>query len=550
MRLRSTGCMARVAIAPMCVAALTASGVAVAFDIDIGSQDARLSWDNNVKYSAAWRLHDPTTTVAGDPTTAQVNTNDGDLNFDKGLISNRLDLLSAIDFRYRKMYGMRLSGQAWYDTVYHSDTDNPGNQGINQISSPADEFVNDTEKLHGGRAELMDAFVYGNFVMGDKRLNVKGGRFTQLYGESLFFGSNAVAAAQTPLDLTKALSVPNAQFKEVARPAGQVSAQLQLNARLTLGAYYQLEWRKTRLPGAGSYWSFSDFADKGGERLLLGPDLWVHRGDDMEAKDSGQGGMQLRLKAGDSEYGLYAAIFHDKMPQFYARPGVNAVSANDIGDYLLVYGEDIRLFGASVSTLIGETNVAAEVSYRDNMPLAATGATAIVGPDADNNRHPAYPVGRTLHLNASAISVLGESPIWDGASFIGEFAFNRVVSHTDNKDAVDPLATRNASAAQLVFQPEYFQVLPGLDLQLPIGLTYGISGRSAVNGVLFPSHHGGTLNVGVKGSYRKLWSGSVNYSHYFGADGAIIRPAAAPALSYNNFYGDRDYISVSIERAF
>jgi hypothetical protein len=46
--------------------------------------------------------------------------------------------------------------------------------------------------------------------------------------------------------------VPNSQFKEIARPVGQVSTQVQISPTLSVGAYYQLEWRKSRLPAAGS----------------------------------------------------------------------------------------------------------------------------------------------------------------------------------------------------------------------------------------------------------------------------------------------------------
>ncbi|MCZ4303460.1 DUF1302 domain-containing protein [Zoogloeaceae bacterium G21618-S1] len=549
---RSSRQAARLATLPVLVAALCAAGDAAAFQFDTGNPDIRMSWDNTVKYSASWRVEDSTTQVAGDTATAQVNTNDGDLNFDKGLISNRVDLLSEFSFSYQRRYGFRVSGAGWYDTVYHDDTDNPGNAGGNSLSVASNVFTRDTERLHGQKAEFMDAFVYGNFTPGGKSLNLKLGRFTQLYGESLFFGSNAIAGAQTPLDLAKALSVPNAQFKEVARPVGQLSAQLQLSPSLTVGAYYQGEWRKTRLPAAGSYFSFSDFADEGGEALLLGPGIYLHRGEDMKAKDSGQGGVQVRFKAGDSEYGLYAAIFHDKMPQFYARPGVNAASASDIGDYLLVYGENIRTLGASLSTLVGETNVAAELSFRDNMPLAATGATVVLpgNTTADNGAKAAFPKGRTMHFNASAISVLSANSLWDGASFIGEFAYNRLLSVTDNPGRIDPLATKDASALQFVFQPEYFQVAPGLDLQVPIGVSYGLSGRSSVNGVLFPSEKGGSLSIGVKGNYQRTWRGSINWTHYFGPSGAIIQPVASPTLSYKNFHGDRDFVSLSIERTF
>ena len=447
-----------------------------AMPIDVGNPDLRMSWDNTIKYSAAWRVRGADSEVADSSIGVQANTNDGDLNFDKGLISNRLDLLSEFDLRYKRNYGLRLSGAAWYDDVYNKDNDNPGALGgalVNSRSADFDEFINDTEKLHGRKAELLDAFIYGSFAPAGMSLNAKAGRFTQLYGESLFFGSNGIAAAQTSLDLIKALSVPNSQFKEILRPIGQVSGQLQINSNVSIGAYYQLEWRKSRLPGAGSYFSFAEFVDEGGEAIFAPvPGGVAYRADDIEARDSGQGGVQLKISSGDYEFGIYAAQFHDKMPQFYLYP--------DTSRYEMVYAEDIRTIGFSVSTLVGETNVAAELSFRDDMPLVASGNTVIVPAfvGADGGDDAAFPKGRTMHLNLSAISVLSASPLWDGASFIGEFAFNRRLSVTDNKDQLDPLATRDAGALQFVFTPEYFQVAPGLDLQLPIGVSYGLFGRS------------------------------------------------------------------------
>jgi hypothetical protein len=535
------------AVAGTC-AGVSVGGHAFAMQIDSSNPDLRMSWDNTVKYSAGWRVGDIKNRVADNSVGVQANTNDGDQNFDKGLISNRLDLLSEFDLRYKRNYGLRLSGAAWYDDVYNKSNDNPGALGgalVNSRSVDYDEFTDDTEKLHGRKAELLDAFVYGSFAPGDMGLNLKAGRFTQLYGESLFFGSNGIAAAQTSLDLIKALSVPNSQFKEILRPIGQVSGQLQINSDVSIGTYYQLEWRKNRLPAAGSYFSFADFIDEGGESLILGPGVSATRGGDIEAKNSGQGGLQVKIKSGDFEYGLYAAQYHDKMPQFYLYP--------DTGIYEQVFAENIRTFGFSVSTLVGETNVAGELSFRDNMPLVASGNTMILpaSQGADGDKNAAFPVGRTMHLNLSAVSVFSESPIWDAASFLGEFAFNRRLSITDNKNQLDPLATRDASALQFIFSPEYFQVMPGLDIQLPIGVSYGLSGRSSVNGALFPSEHGGNMTFGIKGEYQKTVQASLNFTHYYGPDGSIIKyDTPVPELSYKNFHGDRDFVSFSIQHTF
>lgn len=380
--------------------------------------------------------------------------------------------------------------------------------------------------------------------MAGKGLNLKAGRFTQLYGESLFFGSNGIAGSQTPLDLARALAVPNSQFKEVARPVGQVAAQVQLSSDVTVGAYYQAEWRKSRLPAAGSYFSFADFADEGGETFILGPGVVLSRARDIEAKDSGQGGMQIKIRSEESEYGFYAAKFHDKMPQFYARPAG--------GDYRAVYAEDIHLVGASFSSLVGETNVAGELSLRYDMPLVArAGFVVLPGlqlPDGGSDA--AFPKGRTLHANLSAISVLGANLLWDGATFVGEFAFNRLLKVTDNREQLDPHATRDASALQFTFTPEYFQVMPGLDLKVPIGVMYGVAGRSSVNGVLFPSERGGNVSVALRGEYMKQWFAGISFTHYFGPSGSVVDRQLPPSYSYENFHGDRDFVSISIQRTF
>lgn len=535
------------AVAGVC-AAMNADP-ALALQIDSGNPDLRMSWDNTIKYSAAWRVSKADSSVADNSIGVQANTNDGDLNFDRGLISNRFDLLSEFDLRYKRNYGLRLSGAAWYDDVYNQGNDNPGALGgalVNSTSvSRPDKFTEDTRDLHGRKAELLDAFIYGRYDVSDMALNLRAGRFTQLYGESLFFGNNAIAGAQSSLDLIKALSVPNSQFKEILRPIGQLTAQLQINQNVSLGAYYQLEWRKSRLPAAGSYFSFADFIDEGGESIILGPGVSVFRTGDIEASDSGQGGLQLKIKSGNFEYGVYAAQYHDKMPQFYLYP--------DTGLYEQVFAENIRTLGLSVSTLIGETNVAAEMSYRHDMPLVASGNTVILPQSmgADGDDRAAFPKGNTAHFNLSAISLFNESRFWDGATFIGEFAFNRRLSVSDNRDQLDRLATRDAGAIQFVFTPEYFQVRPGLDLQVPIGMGYGLFGRSSVNGVLFPSENGGNVSVGLKAEYMKKVQASLNFTHFYGSSGSVIKyDTAVPELSYKNFHGDRDFVSFSIQRTF
>ncbi len=104
-----------------------AAGVVQAANFDVGNPDVKISWDNTIKYSAGWRLRGIDSRVADNSIGPQANTNDGDQNFEKGaMISNRLDLLSEFDFRFKNAFGFRVSGAAWYDDVYHHSNDNPG----------------------------------------------------------------------------------------------------------------------------------------------------------------------------------------------------------------------------------------------------------------------------------------------------------------------------------------------------------------------------------------------------------------------------------------
>ncbi|WP_340139825.1 DUF1302 domain-containing protein [Ectopseudomonas oleovorans] len=509
---------------------------AQAFAIDTGNPDLAVAWDNTLKYSAAWRVEGQSDEVrpAFNP-----NLDDGDNNFDRGLISNRFDILSELDISYRRSYGVRVSGAAWYDDVYNHSNDNDS-QTSNNLSVARNHFTKETERLHGRDAELLDAFAYGKVDFDDMSLSLRGGRYSQIYGESLFFGGNGIANAQSSVDIIKLLSVPSSTFKEILRPIGQVGANLLVNENLTLGAYYQYEWEQARLPAAGSYFSFADFVDEGGEQFFI-PGLALTRGNDIDARDSGQFGLQAKFKYGDFEYGLYAARYHDKFPQFYLRPGQQ--------DYALVYGEDIKTFGASISTLIGETNVAAEVSVRRDTPLAAVGNVVVdLTGNGDGSSNPLYPVGNTFHAQVSAINVLPESALWDGATLLGEIAYNRVTSVDKNRDQLDPNVTRNASSLRVLFQPEYFQVFPGVDLTVPIGLGYGIDGNTALLGTGFSPEGGGDLSLGAQFDYRKTWRGGITFTHFFGSAGGIVDENAA--LSGDQVFADRDFISLSLQRTF
>lgn len=561
MRARNAGLAGplRIGAAGLLLAALGAPS-AQAFQLDLDNPDVRVLWDTTVKYSAAWRVEGADARLLAEPGPDWPNTDDGDRNFRKpGLISNRLDLLSELDFVYKRHYGFRVSGAAWYDTEYmgRNQNDAPGTSNI--WSGSYDRYTAETRRAHGRNVELLDAFVFGRADLGDRPLTMRLGRHSLVWGETLFFGANGIANAQAPIDVIKAQSVPGTQFKELMRPVNQVSAQLQLTPSVALGAYYQFEWEKSRLPAAGSYFSGVDFFGDGGERMLVGhaggpfanaPAFF--RGDDVEARNSGQGGLQLKFRIGEVDYGLYAVRYHDKTPQLYLRPaaGMPNFATGRVGSYVMVYPEDVSAYGISATASVGNVNLAGELSLRHNAPLSSDARLDVTGL-ADNQDRALYAVGNTLHLNLSAMVSLGPNFLAREADLMAEIAWNRVTRITSNEDAVNPNATRDASNLRVTYTPKYRQVFPGVDLSVPISVGYGLQGNSMAVGSFYGKRVG-DVSVGVSGSYLDAWRFGLNYTHYFGPVGTFLEYGSDgnPHGSYKQHLADRDFVSFTLQRTF
>lgn len=517
-----------------------------AFNIDTGTPDVKLRWDNTIKYSSAWRVRERNPQLIG---AANANGDDGDQNFSRGLISNRLDLYSEADALWGN-YGVRLSGAAWYDAVYRQANDNPGFGGgaiPNQLGAP-NEFPSETQRLHGRNAEVLDALVFGKGEVAGVRWSGRLGRHSLLWGESLYFGTNAIAGGMMPVDAVKLVSVPGAQFKEALRAVPQVSAQLQVTPEVAVGAYYQFQWRRTLTSAVGSYFSDSDIAIAGAQQLWSGPTSTWLRGGDVTPPSRGQGGVQVRWQLGETDLGFYAVRFHQKTPQLVTNLGPSFAPV----DYQLVYHSGVRAFGFSASHTVGIANLALEASVRRNQDLNSTqgvNAAAIGGPALG------YAIGNTAHVNLSTIVTMPGSPLWNEATLIGELAWNRVLAITQNAAAVDPHATRDATALRMQLEPNYRQVLPGMDLSVPLGVGYGFKGsRSmALGPQAMPTNGNGFWTLGVNGSWEDVWRFGLNYTHYFGSAGgltALAAGAAAPAYTYRQTLADRDFLSFSVRRTF
>ncbi len=539
-------------------ALLSLAPVAVqAFELQTDNPDLKVRWDNTFKYSTGFRAVGASPSIVGgsnyDTSSANYfpNTDDGSRNFKRGLISNRLDLLSEMDVSYQN-FGFRVSAAGWYDSVYHRSNANDSAGTANQVSSASNQFTRATSQLQGGDAEILDAFVFGKFQLGDMAASARLGKHTLLYGETLMLGANGIAAAQASIDVVKAATVPNAQFKEFMMPINQLSGQVQITPDVAVGGYYMLDWMGDRLPAAGSYFSNMDSLGTGGERLIVGyspaGNVGFYRQADMKGSKNGQGGLQLRFHGGEVDYGLYAVQWNDHGPSgLYLHPSAAAIaSANglQVGNYQWVFHKGIRAIGGSFSTTIGNVNLAGETSFRSNQPMDSDAQVDMVG--ADNNSNPLYAVGKSAHANLSWIASLGPSWLAREADFVGEVAWNRRLSVTKNPAAMNPNATRDATNIRFVFEPKYRQVTSGVDLSVPVGVGYGVAGNSSMVGA-FLGQKTGDLSIGLNGAYLDVWRFGINYTHYFGSSGPFIEYGHR---SFKQANGDRDFVSLNVRRTF
>lgn len=536
-------------------------------ELDIDNPDWTVRLDNTVKASVKVRTEGaaPELTdsfrllVPGVPASAfpqALNFNAGDQNFNKReLVSERLDLLTEFDAVFRKNYGVRVSAAAWYDAAVHRRTAAPNDFFNGQ--TPPNEFPSLTRRISGGDAEILDAFVFGGWSF-DNGMKLTGrlGRHAIQWGETLFFGDNGIARAQGPIDIDKLLSSPNAQFKEFIRPVPQISAQLQVNSDVSVGAYYQFGWEADRLPPSGSYFSISNipwyasqpqFVSVGSSSFVLTP-----RGE-SEPANSGQFGLQLKWRLEESDLGFYYARYHDKDGQLYgqlnpfAPPGPFGTLP---GNWYYVFPEEIRTYGASFSRSIGDVNVSVEASVRDNVPLRSEDILYGFFP---GQQQPKFATGSTAHVNVSALASFGPNFLARESTLVAELAWNRLLNRNDPDNHLDSGRTRDATALQFIFTPTYRQALPGLDLSVPFGVRYTLDGSSAVT--LWDAKGNGTASIGVEGNYLNKWQFALTYTHYIGTpapfiDYSPLLTGANPRFGSGNSLADRNYLALSVRRTF
>jgi hypothetical protein len=483
-------------------------------------------WDNTFRYSVGVRLQPPSAIILDYP-----NSGDGDRAFAPGLMTNRLDLLSVLDLS-KDDFGAQISVAAWYDTVYNTRNDDKSPATTNAASVPAGKFVNATSAIDGRYAEFADSFVYANFALDGMPVSFRLGRQTLLWGESLFFSNNGIAAAQAPVDYVKSTSTPQTYSKNTFLPVNQISLTLQPSHDISLAAYYQLEWRGDRLPGVGSYFSTTDVQGPGAERAFAQPGIILPHIADRSPPGDGQYGVSIHAAVDEVDLGFYVLRFDSKYPVLKILPDQAGAPAA----FQSVYPAGVDLYGASFSSYLGESNIAGEFSIRRNMPLVSVSPLSLYTPSAVRAvGYPGYAEGNTLHGQISGLTTLPPSPFWDSADLSGEIAANDLLNVTAGRAALQSGRGNFAASVRGVFQPHYFEVLPNLDISPLVSLGLNFAGNSSTD---YTQNSGtGDFEIGVSATYLSVWKIDLTLSSFFGSP--VRQPLA-----------DRDFLLLGLERTF
>lgn len=539
-------------------AVLGVCGSADAFEVKTGSDDVVINWDNTLRYTLAQRLRGQSKAIAG-----SANNNDGDRNFDVGIVSSRLDLLSEMDVVYKQDFGIRLSGAGWYDPIYRARLDGNNNPTPNHLDAngnPTPGLNSDTKDRFGGpNGELLDAFAFGKFNLGDVPLTVRAGRHTIYWGEAFFpaAGANGISYGQSPLDLAKALTMPGVELKEIFRPLNQISFQIQPTKELTIAGQYYLQWESNIFPEGGSYLGMVDPLMNSGESAYL-PFGLIKNAGDRKPRQVGDWGVKVGYspEALNATFGFYYRNYSDKMPQVVADIGpFPGVPVNVPTNYHLDYKSNIDLYGVSFAKNILGVSVGSEISYRRNTPLASQWLA------------PAGARGDTMHGVLNFLAVLPKTPVFDSGSAILEFSYGRFNSVSSNPGAFTGFggangvgldhATRDNSNVTVNFAPEWKQVLPGVDLAMPMNFSTGMHGNSAV--ALGGAAGSGSYSAGLSFDLYAKYKMDLTYASFFGivhpdANGQIAPPGnAGPGEGAGDpiaLLRDRDLLSLTLKATF
>lgn len=351
------------------------------------------------------------------------NGDNGNLNYDKhDVVSAGAKLNSEITFD--------LGPVSFYaNPIYIFDAENSNFDEFHPDTTLQPQFTprpRSVEALSGDRFDFngYHATAYLPFI-GGRELLLRVGEQGINWGESTALVFNSINAINPP-DGTRA-RFPGFQLEEAFQPVGMAVFSTDITSNLFVEGFYQYEWKPAIADPVGTFFSTSDIAGAGGAYAMLSfakqpedPENLYRANDnsedpqnmlsgaagrtifrigDIEPEDGGQYGISFRYFAeslnNGTELAFYFANYHARIPSvsaFAASPtciaptsttvleaaaDCNGFSANggdepvpvDTVRLAVEYPEDIKLYGFSFNTTVGDLAFSGEYSYRSNLPV-------------------------------------------------------------------------------------------------------------------------------------------------------------------------------------
>ena len=293
--------------------------------IQFSKGELKGSFDSTLSFGGLYRLQNPDPAFYGKANGGQqlsVNSDDGNLNYDQGWVSELLKGSHDLELKYRN-FGALVRGYWFYD--FKSD---------DTLRTPLTDWAKD-RVVRGG--DWLDMYARASFTAGSNTpVDIRIGRQVLSLGESTFIpnGINVV----NPADLSK-LRTPGSEVKEALLPVNMIKASIGLTENITIEPFWLLEFRRNELEPAGTYFSTNDFASRGGNTVWLGfGDIadrtgnlgGIPRTNDRDAGNFNQGGVSARIlvpKLQDTEFGLYFMRYSSRSPVISAFAPTTAISS-------------------------------------------------------------------------------------------------------------------------------------------------------------------------------------------------------------------------------
>lgn len=475
------------------------AGSVQSMEFNIGGIEG--SFDSQLSLGSSWRVESQADSLLLLPngTDNFSNSDDGNRNYQDGDAFSQLFKGSHdLEFRYQN-YGGFVRGKYWYDSALENNSVDYGHNSTSGVGGASgtellydnpnekldDSDFNDLSKSSG--VALLDAFIYGEFDILDRPLDVRLGKQVVSWGESTFIrgGVNAI----NPIDVN-AFVRPGAEIKEGLLPVNMAYANVGLTDNLSMETFYQLEFQETVIPGCGTFFSTNDYAADGCDRVSVGNGaMSVVRNDEGKrlAKDDGQYGVAFRFLSealGDTEFGIYAMNIHSRAPiasgtkntvdeqQIYidtilamggnplsptveqATAATYAATFQVVGTstYFVEFPEDIKVTGLSFATNVGSVALSGEISHKMDAPIqingpmligtlvrgssSATELNAVYDATQDGEIAEGYRLFDISQVQVTAIKFLDQMAGASRMTLIGEAGYTFIHSFVEGVDAI------------------------------------------------------------------------------------------------------------------